>query len=164
MGCSLIIAERTRDANVVRSVIAHPDIWKTISEDGHNIDEYEPNVDESECWLMMTFEGELIGLYNYHAHNSATVEVHAHVLPGHRKQHSKETGIAALKWLYENFPGYNKVIANVPVVYENVKSFTCGCGFQVEGLNRQSYVKNGEYIDQWLLGITRAEIKEFLNE
>ena len=153
-------AVRTYDPDLVRSVMMRPEIWATAAEDGQLAEDHIANVDDT-CWLAMWAEGQLIGLYNLHAHNSVTVEIHAHVLPDYRKRFSHDTGVAALQWLMENAAQYKKVVAQVPVIYENVKKFTCSFGFKVEGVNRLSYEKNGELVDQWLLGITQSELEEF---
>lgn len=161
MGFSLI-TERTFDRDLIKSVITRSDMWSTVAEDGQNPDEWVPDVD-GQCWLYMEDEGQMIGLYNIHAHNSITVEIHAHVLPECRKTHSRETGLSVLNWIYTKHPEYKKVVARIPFIFENVKNFTCSFGFKVEGVNRQSYLKNGDIVDQWMLGITRDEIKETLN-
>lgn len=154
-------AYRIYDAALVKRIMTLPEIWETIAEDGQDPDKYDCDVD-GECWLLMVDGDDVVGLYNIHGINSIQCQIHAHVLPEHRKKHSYETGVLALKWLHENEPSYQKLIAFVPVIYENVKKFTCQFGFQVEGLNRKSYLKNGKVVDQYLLGITRDEIKEFL--
>ena len=97
-----------------------------------------------------------MALYNFHGINGVTVQIHAHVIPAYRKEYSKQTGKAALDYIIEN-TGYCKIIAVVPVLYNNVKKFCESFGFKEEGINRLSYQKNGEVIDQWYLGITREE-------
>ena len=159
----MIRAARTFDTELIKSIITRDDIWSTVAEDGRKKEDYAPNVTD-ECWLLMTSNDDVVGLYNLHAHNAVTIEIHAHVLPEHRNEHSKETGHEALQWIYSNSPEYKKVVAQIPVIYENVKRFTCGFGFKVEGVNRLSYLKNGAIVDQYLLGITRDEIKVYLNE
>ena len=158
----MISACRTFDIELIKSIVTRDDVWATVAEDGQVKSEYMPDVND-ECWLLMTDENTAIGLYNIHAHNAVTIEIHAHVLPEHRKQHSKETGRAALEWIYFNSPEYKKVIAQIPFIYKNVKNFTCGFGFKEEGVNRLSYLKNDVIVDQWLLGITRDEIEGYLN-
>ena len=154
-------AYRIYDAALVKRIMTSPEIWETIAEDGQDPDKYDCDVD-SECWLLMVDGDDVIGLYNIHAHNAITCEIHAQVMPEYRATHSYETGKAALQWIFDNAQEYQKVIAQIPVIFENVKKFTCQFGFQVEGINRMSYLKNGEIVDQYLLGITRDEIEEFL--
>ncbi len=159
-----MIAIRTYDEQIIKSILFCPEIFKTIAEDGFLKENFELDC-IGDCWLLMSNDDKTIGLYHLHPRNSVTLEIHAHVLPEHRKQHSKETGLAALQWILDYAPDhYQKVIAQIPVIYENVKKFTCSFGFVEEGLNRLSYIKNGEIVDQWLLGITRTEIEGIFNE
>lgn len=161
MACGLT-CERTFNKSLVRDILTEPAIWATIAEDGQVTEKYEPDL-EAECWLEIKANDSVVGVYRVHVLNSVLLQIHAHVLPEYRKYHSYGTGFNALKWIYENAPEYKKVIAIIPFCFENVKEFTCQFGFQVEGVNRQSYMKNGQLHDQWLLGITRDEIEGFMN-
>lgn len=153
-------ATRIYDHELITSIMTRPDIWEDIAEDGQIESDFCPQVDD-ECWLLMSDGVDVVGLYNVHARNVITAEIHAHVLPEYRQAHSINTGRAALDWIIKNTT-YQKIVANIPIIFENVKKFTCGFGFQVEGINRASYLKNGEIVDQYMLGITRAEIMEYL--
>ena len=152
---------RTYDAALITDLMTRDDIWATIAEDGQKKEEFEPNVLD-ECWLEMKAGETLVGVYNLHTHNGITVQIHAHVLPEHRKKNSRATGIESLRWIYDNAPVYKKVIAEIPFCFENVKNFAESIGYQLEGVNRLSYLKNGVIVDQWRMGITRDEIKEVI--
>lgn len=155
---------RTKDKDLVNEFMRSPDIFDVISEDGMKPEDFEADV-ERECWLAIgDGSGSVIALYNYHCHNSVTVEIHAHVLPEYRKKYSYATGMAALRWLVERAPQYKKVIAQVPEIHENVIKFIERFAFTREGVNRLSYVKGGVLMDQVCFGITDTEIKELLNE
>ena len=77
-----------------------------------------------------------------------------------RGKRTYETTRLALICLINDFPCYKKVIVFIPIINKNVKMFALRIGFKEEGLNRQSYIKNGDIIDQWLMGMTQKEIKE----
>jgi len=150
-----MIACRVFEPEVVKSILLRPEIVATIAEDG--VDDFEPDMIRN-IWLMMKSGETEVGLYQIERINGITAQIHANVLPEHRKPHSKATGRAALDWVYANLPEIHKVIAVIPDLYPNVRDFTMSFGFQLEGVNRQSYMKNGAIHDQWLLGITRPEI------
>jgi len=157
-------AIRTYDDHLIKAIMTLPEMWATVAEDGQSPVLYEPNV-EDEAWVLITKDGgeELIGAYRIHSHNSVTVEIHAQILPEHRKEHGKESGRTILKWILDNAdPDCQKVIAQIPEIYPNVINFTKGQGFKEEGVNRLSYKKNGIIVDQVLLGITRSEIESVL--
>lgn len=149
---------RTYDPMTIREVMTHPDMFATVAEDGQDPGDYTPDVQGS-CWLAMRDDDELVALYQLQQRNAVTLEIHAQVLHQHRKEYSGATGKAALQWILDNTDA-EKVIAWVPEIYPNVRSFTESQGFQIEGVNRKSYLKNGKLHDQTLLGITRSEINE----
>ena len=145
--------ERTFDREYIRSIVV--EMWNSICEDGHSISDFEAD-EYANCWVKM---GD-IGLYNLHPHNSSTLEIHAFILPEYRQEYAEASGVEILKWLEGNVPEqYQKVIAQVPFLYPNVKDFCVKNGFQIEGVNRLSHKKNGKLVNQWLLGITRDEIR-----
>lgn len=150
-----MILERTHDTELIKSIVS--EMWDCVCEDGHDLETFDPKPDAN-CWVKL----DDIGLYNLHPHNSSTLEIHAFILPEYRKDKSEESGKEILKWMLEKSPvQYQKVIAQVPFLYPNVKEFCMKNGFQVEGVNRLSHKKDGVLHDQWLLGITREEIKRF---
>jgi RimJ/RimL family protein N-acetyltransferase len=153
---------RTYDPTTIREVMTHPDIFATVAEDGQDPGDYKPDVQGS-CWLRVSVDDETIGLYVLHAKNCVTLEIHTGILHEYRKEYSRESIRETLRWVVDNVPEYQKIIAWVPTIYPNVKNFALRNGFRVEGVNRNSFLKNGEIHDQWLLGITKDGIKEYLN-
>lgn len=152
----MITVKRTYDKEAIRAIVTNPDIWQCVAEDGSTFSDFDPDVN-NECWLMMEIDGVKIAVYNLHAINSATVQIHAHVLQQYRKDYSKETGNLAIKYILDN-TDYQKVVAFVPVIYENVKNFTQLFGFVVEGILTKSIKKNGILVDQWILAATRGQL------
>ena len=152
--------ERTYDRDMITDIMTVPAIWDTVAEDDQDPADFVADTDK-ECWLRITNQNdEIIGVFNLHPMNSATLEIHAQVLPEHRREHSQDAGRAVLGWIYENAPEYKKLVAWVPDFYVNVLKYVSGFGFVIEGCNRKSYLKNGELHDLMLLGITREEIHE----
>ena len=147
--------ERVIDKDYIKSVLSK--MWDNVCEDGHALSDFDPKVLET-CWVKV---GDY-GLYCLHPHNKVTLEIHAFILPEHRKEQSIKTGKEILKWIYKECEQYKKIIAQIPALYPNVKKFCLKQGFQLEGINRLSHLKNGELVDQWLLGITRDEIEVIL--
>jgi len=158
MGYCMITCDRTYDVNVIKSVIFDPVIWDCITEDGdHTQDGFDVDT-VGECWLVIKNDDLVVAIYNMHALNGVTLQIHAHVLPQYRKDFSRESGLAALRWIINN-TDYQKIVATIPSIYDNVKKFTESFGFIVEGINRLSYKKNGNLCSQWLMGVTRGELE-----
>lgn len=159
-----MIAKRTFDYELIEKIISTPEIFDFICEDGFEKFDQSLINTEKDCWVSISSDDLCVGVYHLHPHNSVTLEIHAHILSEHRKEHSIASGKAILQWVLDECPdNYQKIIAQVPKLYHNVKVFCEINGFKVEGVNRLSHVKNGTLHDQWLLGITREEIKSFLN-
>lgn len=160
---SKLTAERTLDRETIWGVLRAPGIADAISEDGMSTDDMHINT-EGELWVDVRNQvGETVAVYNLHMHNSVTVEIHAHVLPEYRKEHSYETGIAVLTWFRLNYPNFRKIVAQIPVTCGNVISFIERFGFQKEGVNRLSYLKNGALVDQVWYGLTCEELRRLVD-
>jgi RimJ/RimL family protein N-acetyltransferase len=153
---------RTFDDSAIEAIMFSPEIWKTCAEDGQEQEDFNPDA-EADCWLILEAEEGFIGAYNVHPHNCTTLEIHAHILHDFRKKYAFESGDLVLEWILNEAPdSYQKVIAQIPACYQNVIDFTLGHGFKKEGVNRLSDRVGGVLYDQWLLGITREEIGEYL--
>lgn len=153
-----MIAERTFDVELIKSILFNDQIWNSIAEDYQ--DQASITIDPNKDCFMAIHAGEtIIGCYILHPHNSATLEIHAHILPEYRKLYSIESGRTILKWFKNEAPeNYQKLIAQIPVIYPNVRDFCTKLGFDMEGTIKNSYWKGGELISQWILGISRGEI------
>ena len=159
-----LTAERTFDQELIERVLNAPGVLEAISEDGMSFVD-GTNIDvEGELWVdVFDGEGNTVALYNLHMHNSVTVEIHAHVLPEYRKEHSYDTGMAVLAWFRLNYPNFRKIVAQIPVTCGNVISFIERFGFQKEGVNRLSYLKDGVLVDQVWYGLTCEELRRLLD-
>jgi hypothetical protein len=149
-----IIARRTFDADEVLSVLKDPQILKTITEgDCQNID-----VDVNKAaFIACDVDNELAAVFIFDKTGAVVFDIHAHVLPTQR-QKSKDIAKVILKFFFDNFSQAEKLTALIPICYPNVIAFSEAFGFSLEGINRQSYLHQGQLIDQLYLGATKAEV------
>ena len=158
-----MIIERTRDIDLINTVMFNDDIFDVISEDGATKERQRFDV-YNEYWLKVLVNDELVGLYNLHKVNGSTLEAHVHILPEFRNNHSQNSIKKAYEWLLENCGDeVVKFISNIPVIYPNVLRFCLVNGFTHEGVNRKSYLKSGFIHDVDMVGITKEEMKEFIH-
>jgi RimJ/RimL family protein N-acetyltransferase len=69
------------------------------------------------------------------------------------------------EWVLENTEDrINKINVSIPENDKRVINFAKKVGFKKEGLNRDSYMKNGTIYAQQNLGITRSEIEDYIND
>lgn len=143
---------RTRDMALVASILAHPAIWPHISDDGCT--EPDPQDNDALHWMLVS-DGEPAGVFMLHQHNAACWEVHTCLLPRAWGQPAAQA--AQLLLAYAFGIGARKVITHVPSYNRLALRFAKAAGMTQEGVNRASFAKNGELLDQIMLGITEKE-------
>lgn len=152
----LMDAYRITDYAVAQHIIN--ECWDEISEDG--IDQYMPDI-VNEYWIGLHNGEETVGCYRLHQLTSICWEGHVFMRPKHRKEYSKLGCFTTLQWIIDN-TDCEKLIANVPMKFENVMKFLEGIGFVTEGVNRKSFTKDGKLWDVVHYGLTRPEIEGLL--
>lgn len=162
MGISLII-KIVEDIETIKSIMLADEIWKTISEDEIRKEEYIPDLN-NDLWVGAFVDNECIGLFRFHSVTGVALQLHVQILLKHRKEYSMKAMAKVWEWFEEGIEkNFIKVIVSIPAIYPNVYKFALVNGFIDEGINRMSIKKNGQVVDQWLLGITREEIGEQAN-
>lgn len=144
-----MIIRRTFDPEEIKTIICDEWIYDRVSEDfTPEAHEFEPPVRRDHTYLV---DEELNGLFILHPINSITQEVHVHVLD---REKAMEFGEAVINWAWSNMK-FNKMVAQIPEIYPDVARFAEKNGFVKEGVNRQSYLKNGTIHDQYYYGLVR---------
>ena len=116
-------------------------------------EDYYPDMNDG-AYIVGIEDASLIGLMAYEPINGVTWECHVQVMPKYRKTHADEFAQKALQWAWDM--GCHKLMATIPVIYPTVKDFGLKHGFEIEGISKQSYLKNGQILDQWYLGKVRC--------
>jgi len=148
--------QQAETAEEVETILKDPDIFDRIAEDGHNVVDYSVTMDN--CFMLIVQNGNVIGVWCLYPANRTTLNIHCNILEQHR-EHGKEAARLILKWFVQESPEqYQKLNAEIPMIYPEVYHFTKHQGFQDEGINRLSIRKQGQLVDQWRLGITRNEV------
>lgn len=151
MGSNLVVT-RIYEPSIIKAVLIQ--MLEEIAEDGYNFEQFEPDVN-GESWIAIHDGKEIHAIYNFHAMNSSTLMIHSHVLKRFRND-SLKLGQEALRYFATT--GYHKLIVEVPAIYRHIRIYLLKLGFTFEGINRESYLKNGNHIDQYRFGITRSEL------
>ena len=141
---ALVLRSHRPDAKTVLEAC-----FDTISEDG---------MDKVECpegpIYLCGYVPELIGCFIIQRTSAITAEVHVQVIPEYRKDWSDLFCAEVMKWTWEN-TDFQKLTAQIGVIYPNVKDCALRHGFEIEGMNKHSLRKNGQIHDQWYLGAVR---------
>ena len=156
-----LTAARTLDFGIAYDIANNEVIFDAFTED--NASPYMPNI-VNEFWILMITEtGEIAGCYRLNSFLNRAFEIHAFILPEYRDKYAKLSGIKILEWCVE-FLDFDKITTYIPKIYKNVYHFTRSMGFKEEGFNRSCFLKNGKLHGMHLLGITKQEIIESLED
>ena len=143
---------RVYDVGVINSILAHPSIANQLCDDytvGAKIQDAE-----SLEWIGVHNDGACQGVFLLIPQNTVTVDVHTALLPSVRGKQSKQAGKLLLDLIFSR---YFKAVTSVPSNNRVAAWFAGSLGFKHEGVNRQSFLKNGVLLDQVLMGMTREE-------
>lgn len=160
MGTNLV-AKRCYDYSEILPIINHDAIWDCICEDG--INSYIPDL-INEFWVCIYSGPTNIGCYRIHATGAICYEIHAFIIPEHRKKHSMDASRLILEWAVKNVHGLEKIFCKIPSLYKNVVAHTVNMGFSREGSRTECFLKNGKIYDLEFFGITKSHIEEILRK
>jgi len=139
---------KTDDLKAVAKILNHPRVYGMISEDSAPVP-FEPGPG---FYIM---NEEETGVVRIDHATAISCSAHIAAMPslwGKARGFTKD----ALSWGFNNTQ-YTKVIALIPSFNLLALSLCDDCGFLREGLITQSYLKNWEYHDQVVFGITKNQ-------
>lgn len=87
--------------------------------------------------------------------SSIEMEVHFAVSPEAKGQ-SFYYAKKGLNWIFES-TGAEKISACIPFFNKQAYQFALKLGFQLEGINKMSFLKGGQLQDQWYIGLTKED-------
>lgn len=151
----------TEDMRLIKYFMTLPAIWDDISEDAMTQEEYQPS--NKDQWLLFLLDNNIVGICNVKPQNYSTLEIHPVLINNYRGAYGRIAIKAFLQWIIDNgHASIKKIMAMIPVCFPKVKNCALKIGFKLEGINRQSFMKNSQLQDQWILGLTETELQECL--
>lgn len=146
--------KRTHDMALVREIVTHPAIWPHSHEDGTS-DEWQPEDSDAMMWMLVN-DPRPVGVFLVHPRGVQCLEMHTCLLPTVWGPAAAHAAQLLLKWAFQN-GNCRKMVTSVPAYNRAALRFAKAGGMTQEGVNRASYLHNGEMIDQIMLGITKEE-------
>lgn len=148
--------ERTFDYPLVRAIMTDPALYK------HGTDDYTPPPEEFRprenpgIWYVLVREdsGALLGMFIFAANSAIQYEIHTRLLPRAWGPKSVEAMRGVCRWAFRHIPCCRRIVGSVPVDNRLACRFAERAGFEVWGVNRASYMKGGELVDQICFGIS----------
>lgn len=140
--------ERTKDYELIKSIITHPEVYPYITDDySAPSEEFEPIQDDNIIYLT-TYHG----LFALIPQSNVMVDLHTTILPEGRSR-TISSAYEMFDWLSRN-TDYRKIITHVPVDNKRAYYAAIKAGFTEEGVITKSVMRKGKLIDQYLLGRT----------
>lgn len=140
-----------------KQVLTKPRLWAAISEDGSvAIEDYSPDLTHIIALALIGEEDKLHGFLIGRPFTDSVIEVHIAIDPdlwGHKD--NVQLGSLGCRWLFEEYPDCIKLVAAIPTTDVQVLRYAQRVGFQREGVNKASFRRNGEVLDQFYVGLKR---------
>ncbi|TNG03794.1 MAG: DUF2824 family protein [Gammaproteobacteria bacterium] len=140
---------RTRDLSVINAVFKHPKYIDMLGDDGSENVEY-PLLDS--IYYLAVYDGvELAGLFMMVPQNAITIDTHGAFLPGFRGEKARTGGLLMPSWVAKNTQ-FKKLVACIPSFNKAALAYASKLGYELEGVNRASFVKDGVVYNQCYYG------------
>lgn len=147
--------ERTKDYDLVDSILNIPHILETISPS--KLDKpFKTARDDRVYYLLPIHDDEVVGVFIVHRDSPCSYKIHANIPKQYRIEHSESACNSVIEWIWENI-NTNKINAEIPTIYPNVIERSLKSGFELEGILRKYYLKEGQECDVAFMGIVRPE-------
>lgn len=152
----------TYNMDFVREFMLDDEIWDYVAQDSATKESYIPECNKNKMWLTCLDREMIIGVISLTSDGHSAVKMHPCMMKECRNK-SREMIKEFLKWFCLFMPNHiQKLNVCIPFSRKIVYNLAKKCGFIDEGINRKSFLKNGQWYDQWYLGLTRSEIEGML--
>jgi RimJ/RimL family protein N-acetyltransferase len=149
--------EKTINADLIRSIVTHPQIYPHVSQDGApTAEEWEPTFGCEFYIAVVDDDGGCLGIFILVPTNSATVAIHTCLLPHAWGEKAHEASLGIQQWVWENTE-FVRLITDVPAYNRLALRFAKRAGLVEFGVNPKSCRKHGKLWDQVMLGVSRGE-------
>ena len=143
----MITIEHVNDVNAIKSILKAD--YDTVIYDGcPSFEDFEPDMENS-LWFILYKNGYTSGLIKLENLNWTTWIPHIIIKPEYRGSGSEQWGRMVVQYMKERIP---EVTFLVMSPYEAAKEYALRMGFQLIGVLPKSIKKNGELMDQYILG------------
>jgi len=146
------VISRTYDSDLIKRIFTDPLNYNFLIDDGSVTPEnYEPSMDGIIYYLVLGDEQGIVLLYPT---NSVSFDIHICMSPDCRGKEAVSLGKETIDWIFEN-TSCVKINTKVPFYNKKVFHYAISVGFEQEGIDSQSFLKDGNLYDQYVLGIRR---------
>jgi RimJ/RimL family protein N-acetyltransferase len=149
-----VLFERVYDLELVREMIAgDPRVYSLSSDDAApERTAFRPNTHPAIWYVVAADELGVIGLFVLVPQNAVTWEMHVTRAFGGR---AVAAGRLILPWLFAELPGCRRIVAAIAGSNRVALRYAEAIGFRRFGVNESSFLRNGQLLDQVLLGVSK---------
>lgn len=149
------LVERTRDTELVRSILSHPELFKRSNL--ANLDQLDPENQTDIIYLLVKNNNDIVGLSIVHTfNNSICCQIHVNYFPEYWGNGLADYSNLTLDWIFDN-TDYQKVVAFAPDYYPQVKKHCEACGLKLEGYLLNSVLSDGKLDNQSIMSIEKCQ-------
>lgn len=149
----MLTFERTADAELVRSIVTHPKVYRgsLLSDFAPARENYHVPTEPANWYLVARYAEEPLGVFVFCPYNPVWWEVHLAMLPL-AWGIADELSHAMVRWLRENSP-CKKLTATIPEYNRLTLALARRIGMSFIGTNSKSTLKDGSLRDQHIFGL-----------
>lgn len=123
--------------------------YNTVIFDGcPSFEDFEPDTENS-LWFLLRQDESISGLIKLESLNLTTWMPHIVIKQEYRGKGSEQWGLLVVKYMKERIKDVNFLVITP---YENAKKYAEKMGFKQIGILPKSIKKNGELMNQFILG------------
>ena len=134
-------------------ILTHPSVYPIVGDDNSMRAEDFSIPEMFKPLVCIALGGQPAACTIYHWRNCVTAEVHVSVLPEWRSA-SYLAGRDMLTWLWTETPA-EKLVGMIPTDNRQALLYTLRLGFKIEGICSKSFLRNGQLLDQTMIGLER---------
>lgn len=152
-----MIYEYTDDYDFITRCVTNPSVWRMGSDDG--MVDIDPELYFIKPGGVIWVRAEEYGVFAFEKRNHITYDVHTTLLPNARGK-SVEIAKGVVRWFFEN-SNCLRITTTVPEFNHLATRLSLMAGMTLIGVNKKSFLKNGQLFDQYLYGISKEDLCRF---
>jgi hypothetical protein len=146
--------ERTTDADLVKAIVTHPQIWPKITDDNAGSPEdWQPSMSDAAWYVLIWDDEDLLGLWAFFPENSVTWKAHICFLPDAYGR-SKWATMELFDWIWHTTE-CQRIIGEIAWSNRLALRMVISAGCVPFGIDSASFLKNGILEDRVAVGISR---------
>jgi hypothetical protein len=151
-----LIIIQCHSQEIVNGIWRSPGVYENIQDD------YTPSPDQCDIQMggmihLVPFVGnQAIGDVSFRVKSAIMVEAHIAILPKYQARYAFRAAKMGIEWIWQN-THVRKIISMTPDTLPHIKKFILKLGFELEGVNKCSFLKDGVLYNQYYGGLVRPK-------